>query len=72
MPFEIGPPCRSKSEIDIIKQYIRDGTRDASGNPAPATIGRSVRLRGRLDNAGRLDGLARCQDLRLISRSESK
>jgi hypothetical protein len=57
MPFD-GPPYLSASEIDIIKQWIRDGARDTSGSPAPSATGRRVRLHGTLDNAGRLDGLA--------------
>lgn len=56
MPFD-GPPYLSESEINIIEQWIRDGARDASGNPAPSVTGRRIRLHGTFDNAGRLDGL---------------
>jgi mono/diheme cytochrome c family protein len=56
MPFD-GPPYLSESEIEIIEQWIRDGARDTSGNPAPAATGQRIRLHGTLDSAGRLDGL---------------
>lgn len=57
MPFD-GPPYLSDSEIEIIEQWIRDGARDASGNPRPDATGGTIRLHGTLDDAGRLDGLA--------------
>ena len=57
MPFD-GPPYLNENEIDVIEQWIRDGARDASGNPAPSATGSRVRLHGTLDNGGRLDGLA--------------
>lgn len=56
MPFD-GPPYLAEEDIRLIEQWIRQGARDAQGNPAPAPAGASLRLHGTLNNTWELDGL---------------
>lgn len=63
MPYD-GPPYLTDAEIDLIVAWIEQGARDAAGQPAPVPVGARVRLHGRLDDAGRLDGLALLIDAR--------
>jgi mono/diheme cytochrome c family protein len=63
MPYD-GPPYLTDAEIDLIETWIEQGARDAQGRPAPVPVGAKVRLHGRLDDAGKLDGLALLIDAR--------
>jgi mono/diheme cytochrome c family protein len=63
MPYD-GPPYLTDAEIDLIVAWIEQGARDAAGRPAPMPVGAKVRLHGRLDEAGKLDGLALLIDAR--------
>jgi mono/diheme cytochrome c family protein len=56
MPFD-GPPYLSEDEMRLIEDWIVQGARDAAGKPAAAPLGARVRLHGRLDASGQLDGL---------------
>jgi len=56
MPFD-GPPWLKESEIALIEQWIVQGTRASDGRVAPMPIGARVRLHGRLQADGTLDGL---------------
>ena len=63
MPYD-GPPYLTDAEIDLIEAWIEQGARDVAGQPAPVPVGARVRLHGRLDDAGKLDGLALLIDAR--------
>jgi mono/diheme cytochrome c family protein len=63
MPYD-GPPYLTEEEIDLIVAWIEQGARDAEGRPAPVPLGAKLRLHGRLDEAGKLDGLALLIDAR--------
>ncbi|WP_417703498.1 c-type cytochrome domain-containing protein [Pseudomonas sp.] len=63
MPYD-GPPYLTDAEIDLIVVWIEQGARDAAGQPAPVPVGARVRLHGRLDDDGKLDGLALLIDAR--------
>ncbi|VXB30831.1 c-type cytochrome domain-containing protein [Pseudomonas sp. 8O] len=63
MPYD-GPPYLADAEIDLIVAWIEQGARDATGQPAAVPVGARVRLHGRLDDAGKLDGLALLIDAR--------
>lgn len=63
MPYD-GPPYLTDAEIDLIVAWIEQGARDAAGQSAPVPVGARVRLHGRLDDAGKLDGLALLIDAR--------
>jgi hypothetical protein len=56
MPFD-GPPWLSAEEIDLLERWVANGARDANGQPQPVPVGARVRLQGRLDADGRVDGL---------------
>ena len=63
MPYD-GPPSLTDAEIDLIVAWIEQGARDVAGQPAAVPVGARVRLHGRLDDAGKLDGLALLIDAR--------
>lgn len=63
MPYD-GPPYLTDAEIDLIEAWIEQGARDVAGQPAAVPVGARVRLHGRLDDAGKLDGLALLIDAR--------
>lgn len=63
MPYD-GPPFLAAAEIALIVAWIEQGARDAEGRPAPVPVGAKLRLHGRLDGAGNLDGLALLIDAR--------
>lgn len=63
MPFD-GPPYLDDQEIAMIERWIADGARDSAGVAAPLPVGASVRLHGRLDAPGQLDGLSLTIDVR--------
>jgi mono/diheme cytochrome c family protein len=56
MPFD-GPPFLSEEDIKLIEEWIRQGARDASGNPARMPVGARLRLGGNLGANWTLDGL---------------
>ena len=56
MPLD-GPPYLSAQEIDMIEEWVRQGARDAAGQPAAIPAGASVRLQGRLEAGSTLDDL---------------
>jgi len=56
MPFD-GPPYLSGAEIALIERWIAQGARDEQGKSTPLPAGARVRLHGRLDANGALDGL---------------
>jgi hypothetical protein len=56
MPLD-GPPYLSAEEIRLIEDWVRQGARDAAGQPAPIPAGAAVRLQGRLESGWKLDGL---------------
>lgn len=56
MPLD-GPPYLTTEEIERIRLWIEAGAPDASGQPAEVPVGARVRLNGRIDADGRLDGL---------------
>jgi mono/diheme cytochrome c family protein len=56
MPFD-GPPFLDEADIRLIEDWVAQGARDAQGRPAPLPAGARLRLHGRLDADGRLDGL---------------
>ncbi len=56
MPFD-GPPYLPDDDIKLIVEWIRQGARDAEGQPAPVPAGAEVRLHGELTGRWRLDGL---------------
>jgi mono/diheme cytochrome c family protein len=57
MPFD-GPPWLDAADVALIEAWIAQGARDAQGRPAPIPAGAKLRLQGRLDADGRVDGLA--------------
>ncbi len=63
MPYD-GPPYLTDAEVDLIVAWIEQGARDAAGRPAPLPAGAKLRLHGRLDEAGKLDGLPLLIDAR--------
>jgi mono/diheme cytochrome c family protein len=56
MPFD-GPPWLDAADVALIEAWIAQGARDAQGKAAPTPAGAKLRLHGRLDARGRLDGL---------------
>lgn len=56
MPHD-GPPYLSEEQIALIEAWVNQGARNAQGSPAPVQAGAKVRLHGRLDAGGGLDGL---------------
>ena len=56
MPYN-GPPWLSAEDTQLISDWIAQGARNAQGQPAPVPVGAKVRLGGRMDAQGRLDGL---------------
>lgn len=56
MPFD-GPPFFDATQLDLLERWIAAGARDEQGRPAAVPVGARVRLHGRLDGDGRLDGL---------------
>lgn len=56
MPFD-GPPYLSEAEIDLIRDWIRQGARDSLGHPAPIPAGARLRLRGAPGQDGLLESL---------------
>lgn len=56
MPFD-GPPYLAADEIELVVEWIRQGARDAEGQPAPLPVGAELRLQGRLTGRWLLDGL---------------
>lgn len=63
MPFD-GPPYLDEAQIRLIEDWIAQGARDAEGKAAPIPTGARVRLHGRLDENGGLDGLPIAMDRR--------
>ncbi|MCB1887361.1 MAG: hypothetical protein KDH20_07130 [Rhodocyclaceae bacterium] len=55
MPFD-GPPWLDDAEVDLIEAWIRDGARDAAGEPAPVPVGARVRFEGQLTGQWTVDG----------------
>lgn len=55
MPHD-GPPFLSKEQISLLSRWIRDGARDAKGDPSPIPVGKEVRLRGRMTGSASIDG----------------
>ena len=56
MPFD-GPPYLNEADINLIVEWIRQGARDAAGNPSPLPAGAKVRLHGQLTGRWTLDGM---------------
>jgi hypothetical protein len=56
MPFD-GPPYLSEADIALIVAWIRQGARDATGDPLALPAGAEVRLHGELTGRWTLDGL---------------
>jgi len=56
MPFD-GPPYLDDDDVELIVEWIRQGARNAKGEPAPVPAGAWVRLHGTLGEGWRLDGL---------------
>ena len=56
MPFD-GPPHLSDDEVRLIEDWVAQGARDASGQPAPSPAGGFVRLHGTLQPGWLLDSL---------------
>lgn len=56
MPLD-GPPYLTAEEIERIRRWIEAGAPDTDGRPAEVPVGARVRLNGRIDADGRLDGL---------------
>ncbi|RPH98436.1 MAG: hypothetical protein EHM68_04555 [Lysobacterales bacterium] len=56
MPLD-GPPYLDADQIELIEEWIRQGARNGSGQPATIPVGARVRLHGTLGPGGRLDGL---------------
>lgn len=56
MPMD-GPPYLGDDEIRLLEEWVAGGARDAAGRAAKAPPGAAVRLHGRLDSRGDLDGL---------------
>ena len=56
MPLD-APPYLEDDQIELIEEWIRQGARSASGQPATIPVGARVRLHGTLGAGGRLDDL---------------
>jgi uncharacterized membrane protein len=56
MPLD-GPPWLDADEIALLEDWIRQGARDATAQPAALPAGARVRLHGSLEPGWRLDGL---------------
>ncbi|MEH6826214.1 MAG: c-type cytochrome domain-containing protein [Motiliproteus sp.] len=56
MPFD-GPPFLAPEEIQLIRQWVAQGARDSQGSRAPISVGRRLRLEGRLTALWQLDDL---------------
>ena len=56
MPFD-GPPFLDEQEIRLIEDWIADGARNSDGEKTPVPTGARVRLHGRLEAGGKLDGV---------------
>ncbi len=56
MPYKM-PPLEP-DQIELIRDWIADGARDASGNIAVLPAGRNVRVRGRMTGPWEIDGIA--------------
>lgn len=55
MPHD-GPPYLTDEQTRLISRWIRDGARDAEGNPSPIPVGKEVRLRGTMTSNAAIDG----------------
>lgn len=56
MPFD-GPPYLDDNEIHLIEDWVSQGARNADGEKAAVSAGAEIRLNGKLDAGGKLDGL---------------
>ncbi|GLZ87168.1 hypothetical protein Pres01_32190 [Metapseudomonas resinovorans] len=56
MPYD-GPPFLSDEEVQLIVDWIDQGARDDTGQPAPSPVGSRVRLQGVLGEGWTLDSL---------------
>ena len=56
MPFD-GPPFLDEQEIRLIEDWIAGGARNTDGEKTQVPAGARVRLHGRLEAGGRLDGI---------------